>query len=318
MSIFHRLTGRIAMIRPHIVVINKCMNGDLIPGGKGDNTDPLSLDHEQLRKGVKVEMEHTDDPNISSEIALDHLTEDPRYYSKLKKAGLADELDDEDDGEKKKDATRLQMGCGSIGKVKRLADFAKFCKIEISYESKLSETIIKQAMPFIQKPTESILMFEEFSEINEAMDRNQLIGRILGVIYSIRDVIADPEKLKNHPVLQRIENFFDGKMVDMEALSKMQDAELERIYKELPTGSYTYGMSPEELGNTRALNKDNNSLITVIATAISRSISEGKPARVFEAHSHARRYFDGRMLDLSILHKMDEKTLTLIASKFVK
>lgn len=38
---------------------------------------------EQLEKGKQVEMEHTKDPNIAEQIALDHLMEDPFYYSKL-------------------------------------------------------------------------------------------------------------------------------------------------------------------------------------------------------------------------------------------
>lgn len=37
----------------------------------------------QLRKGIKVEMEHTDDPKIAKEIAMDHISEDPTYYDKL-------------------------------------------------------------------------------------------------------------------------------------------------------------------------------------------------------------------------------------------
>ena len=39
----------------------------------------------QLNKGIKVEMEHTDDRKKAKEIALDHLFEDPKYYDKLKK-----------------------------------------------------------------------------------------------------------------------------------------------------------------------------------------------------------------------------------------
>jgi len=39
----------------------------------------------QLNKGIKVEMEHTDDKSKAKEIALDHLFEDPKYYDKLKK-----------------------------------------------------------------------------------------------------------------------------------------------------------------------------------------------------------------------------------------
>ena len=39
----------------------------------------------QLSKGKKVEMEHTIDPDIAGEIALDHLYEDPNYYSNLQR-----------------------------------------------------------------------------------------------------------------------------------------------------------------------------------------------------------------------------------------
>ena len=37
----------------------------------------------QLKKGVKVEAEHTTDFDIAMEIALDHINEDPTYYDKL-------------------------------------------------------------------------------------------------------------------------------------------------------------------------------------------------------------------------------------------
>lgn len=42
----------------------------------------------QLDMGIKVEQEHTKDKTTAREIALDHLKEDPKYYSKLKKAKL--------------------------------------------------------------------------------------------------------------------------------------------------------------------------------------------------------------------------------------
>jgi hypothetical protein len=40
------------------------------------------IDHE-LRKGMAVEMEHTNDMQVAMEITLDHLYEMPNYYSKL-------------------------------------------------------------------------------------------------------------------------------------------------------------------------------------------------------------------------------------------
>lgn len=39
----------------------------------------------QLAIGVKVELEHTSDKAVATEIALDHLSELPDYYTKLKK-----------------------------------------------------------------------------------------------------------------------------------------------------------------------------------------------------------------------------------------
>lgn len=61
------------------------MKNDMIPGGKGDKAKPSDFDPEQLKMGIEVEMEHTKDRRLAREIAMDHLSEDPRYYTKLKK-----------------------------------------------------------------------------------------------------------------------------------------------------------------------------------------------------------------------------------------
>ncbi len=42
----------------------------------------------QLKLGIKTEMEHTDSRKQAKEIAMDHLAENPKYYTKLKKAKL--------------------------------------------------------------------------------------------------------------------------------------------------------------------------------------------------------------------------------------
>jgi len=46
----------------------------------------------QLKLGIKTEMEHTDSKKQAKEIALDHLVEDPKYYTKLKKAKLEETI----------------------------------------------------------------------------------------------------------------------------------------------------------------------------------------------------------------------------------
>ena len=49
------------------------------------NIDTLK---QELKKGIKVEREHTSDAKKAARIAMDHLFEDPKYYTKLDKIGL--------------------------------------------------------------------------------------------------------------------------------------------------------------------------------------------------------------------------------------
>lgn len=72
---------------------------DKIPGGLGDKLHgtmeekhqqiadmhgvPLEQIEDQMKMGTKVEMEHTNDKEIAHEIAMEHLIEDPKYYTRL-------------------------------------------------------------------------------------------------------------------------------------------------------------------------------------------------------------------------------------------
>lgn len=56
-----------------------------IPGGLSSGKSPKDFDLEQLAAGISVELEHTNDRAVAQEIAMDHLSEDPNYYRKLKK-----------------------------------------------------------------------------------------------------------------------------------------------------------------------------------------------------------------------------------------
>ncbi len=62
---------------------NGNLKEDKLPGGKGDNSSNSEFDADELKKGIKHEMEHTDDKEVATEIAKDHLSEDPQYYTKL-------------------------------------------------------------------------------------------------------------------------------------------------------------------------------------------------------------------------------------------
>jgi hypothetical protein len=52
---------------------------------KYDNDKLYNHLKKELKNGIKVELEHTNDPKIAKEIAMDHLYEDFNYYKKLKK-----------------------------------------------------------------------------------------------------------------------------------------------------------------------------------------------------------------------------------------
>lgn len=66
-------------------------------GGRAEETGTTEndVDPKQLKMGIKVEMEHTTDPLISKEIALDHLAEhnNSDYYTRLAK--MEKEMDEE-------------------------------------------------------------------------------------------------------------------------------------------------------------------------------------------------------------------------------
>ena len=84
-------------------------NEDIIPGGKAegkslvdiakkyageyyDYKNVLEVVKRELKKGVKVEMEHTNDVRKAAEIAKDHLWEDLHYYTKLAKIEKTNEI----------------------------------------------------------------------------------------------------------------------------------------------------------------------------------------------------------------------------------
>lgn len=61
------------------ILSEKYLN-EVVTPAKEEDVDP-----KQLEMGIKTEMEHTDDKEEAKKIALQHLAEDPHYYSKLKK-----------------------------------------------------------------------------------------------------------------------------------------------------------------------------------------------------------------------------------------
>jgi hypothetical protein len=53
--------------------------------GKHNKVADVKFDKKELKLGIKIEMEHTDDPEIAKSIAKDHLSECKDYYTRLLK-----------------------------------------------------------------------------------------------------------------------------------------------------------------------------------------------------------------------------------------
>jgi hypothetical protein len=87
-------------------------NTNNIPGGKADNLtlidiakkysgdyydyrNVLETVKEELKKGIKIELEHTSDIKLAAEIAKDHIAEDLMYYDKLAKIENPKEITEE-------------------------------------------------------------------------------------------------------------------------------------------------------------------------------------------------------------------------------
>jgi len=66
------------------VKLSELVRAEKLPGGKADGRPDSDFDPKQLAMGIEVEQEHTPDLELAKEIAKDHLSELPDYYSRLK------------------------------------------------------------------------------------------------------------------------------------------------------------------------------------------------------------------------------------------
>ena len=83
----HGLAAKLQIEAPELETLVYSILSDIISGGESGGKD-IVVDPKELEMGIQVEAEHTSDSGIAEKIARDHLTEDPKYYSKLLEADL--------------------------------------------------------------------------------------------------------------------------------------------------------------------------------------------------------------------------------------
>jgi hypothetical protein len=120
---------------------------DSIPGGlaKGMTLNDIAEKHgmsvdmlvAEFKKGIQTEMEHTTDREMAKEITMDHLFEDPQYYTKLAKveeyiddkgvehvAAALPQTEEEPIKEEESEETLEGLKEMAMGDLERIADYA--------------------------------------------------------------------------------------------------------------------------------------------------------------------------------------------------
>jgi hypothetical protein len=77
---FQALTGQLEAYGEAYITKRDLVQGKRLPGETP--RVPEDFDQKALEAGIAMELEHTSDPDIARSIAMDHLAEDPHYYSK--------------------------------------------------------------------------------------------------------------------------------------------------------------------------------------------------------------------------------------------
>ena len=157
------------------------MEEDQLTEGKGKDLNPNQIHPSELRMGIKVEMEHTDDPKKAEKIALDHLAENPYYYTALKLSGVEspskpkEKAKKEVKAKKKKESTQLVDLVNGMKKVKMPKTVKE--AMEVDPKGGLVDTPDEDV--FIKRLQQSTGLIQALSKINTPAELDGLFDAIL-------------------------------------------------------------------------------------------------------------------------------------------
>ena len=161
---------------------------DSIPGGlaKGMTLNDIAEKHgvsvdilvAEFKKGIQTEMEHTTDKEMAKEITMDHLFEDPKYYTKLAKveeyvddkgvehvaAALPqteeEPIKEEDNEESSPEQTLAGLKEMAMGNLERIGDYAKMITERMQGGQELESWMYSQLT----------IALENLNSVHDAMD----------------------------------------------------------------------------------------------------------------------------------------------------
>ena len=149
--------------------------------GKGKELHPNQIHPSELRMGIKVEMEHTNDPEKAKKIALDHLAENPFYYTALKLSGVEspskpkEKAKKEVKAKKKKESIQLVDLVNGMKKVKMPKTVKE--AMEVDPQGGLVNTPDEDI--FVKRLQQSTGLIQALSKINTAAELDGLFDAIL-------------------------------------------------------------------------------------------------------------------------------------------
>ena len=76
-------TDQMLLEKAYQAVLNGLAKGKSLEDIAKKHDCKISKLQDELDKGIKVEMEHTNNKAIAREIAMDHIYENPKYYTRL-------------------------------------------------------------------------------------------------------------------------------------------------------------------------------------------------------------------------------------------
>ena len=158
---------------------------DNIPGGlaKGMTLNDIAEKHgvsvdmlvAEFKKGIQTEMEHTTDREMAKEITMDHLFEDPQYYTKLSSveeyvddkgvehvAAALPQTEEEPIKEEESEETLRGLKEMAMGDLERIVDYAKMILERMGSGQELDSWMYSQIT----------LAVDQLNSVHDTMDGN--------------------------------------------------------------------------------------------------------------------------------------------------
>lgn len=171
---------------------------DAIPGGKAERSGPIKVEPSEVQLGVKHEMEHTSDPKVALEIALDHLAENPVYYSELEvKMGDEQEMEPEEGAPPQAIPTEGRVPLDSDPEDKKIKQLVEAIE-DISFYEDAGDTGFVMTLTNGQKFTVTIAEDRRHGEDGD-VDVAQVYDVIVSGLERYGDELGDDEEPEEEP-----------------------------------------------------------------------------------------------------------------------